>query len=108
MTKISTTIKDDNLRFLAKGIGPGVVDPVIEEALDEVVILARRLVRKRTGATERSIRKVGRGVQAGEAALWLEFGTRYMGPFPFLRPAFDEVMESLPRRIADRIRNSVR
>ena len=49
--------------------------------------IARSLVAVDTGATKRSIEVKGNEVSAGEAAIFLEFGTVRMEPQPFLRPA---------------------
>lgn len=49
--------------------------------------IARSIVAVDTGATKRSIEVQGNEVSAGEAAIYLEFGTVKMDAQPFLRPA---------------------
>jgi hypothetical protein len=65
-------------------------------ALENIATRARELVRVRTGATKDSIQvnEGEDGVEAGEAALFLEYGTVKMPAYPFLGPATSQVQDS--------------
>jgi len=65
--------------------------PKASEAIaEEVANSARDRVPVLTGETQASIETTPEGVQAGAAAIYLEFGTSRMAAQPFLRPAADE------------------
>ncbi len=69
--------------------------------------MARQLVHVDTGLTKSTIRIEDMGLDseviADGAALFLELGwhrgSRQIGPFPFLRPAFDMIWPTVPSRI---------
>jgi hypothetical protein len=75
-------------------------DAVRERALERIAEEARSRVRVDTGATQASIEVQGDTVQAGEAALFLEYGTVNMPAYPFLGPAATAVQASFAAEFA--------
>lgn len=73
------------------------VDPIVQDVADEVVALARSLVRVRTGKLRDSIR--ARKTRANNViveatqpyAVHVEYGTRHFSAKPFLGPAAEQV-----------------
>ncbi len=63
-------------------------------ALERIAEEARLRVRVDSGATQESIQVLDDTVDAGEAALFLEYGTVKMAAYPFLGPAADAVQRS--------------
>lgn len=107
---IDTTILTAGLDALIAE-SPQAAELGIYQANVQIAQLARTLVRVRTGYTKSTIRIEDTGLLESEviadgAALFLELGWharngRQVGPFPFLRPAFDAVWPSVPGLIGD-------
>jgi hypothetical protein len=75
-------------------------DAIKRRALERIAMEARARVRVKTGATKDSIQVTGDTVEAGEAALFLEYGTRNMPAYPFLGPAAATVQKSFAAEFA--------
>lgn len=69
-------------------------------ALERIAEEARSRVRVKSGDTKGSIEVVDDGVQAGFAALFLEYGTVNMPAYPFLGPSAKAVQESFATEFA--------
>jgi hypothetical protein len=75
-------------RFAALAAGSKLAAEAAEGVIKEhVAEVAESLVAVDTGETKDSIEITDEGVQAGGAALYLEFGTYKMSAQPFLTPA---------------------
>ena len=84
----------------------GFIEQGIEEAGRECVERAKELVPVRTGRLRDSIgmRRIGAGKIVVEAkapyAGYVEYGTRYMKPRPYMRPATREAYKKLRQKLA--------
>lgn len=86
--------------------------PAIEEMLKIVKVDAVRTVRSRTGKTRRSIDTMRSGLRGHIGSDWfvarfIEGGTKYMSPRPFLEPAVTknerQISEAILRALNDAI-----
>lgn len=91
-TVISDTVTPKLAAFAARLEGQ--VEPQLEGVGADMEGLARQLVHVRTGYLQSTIYHSVSGfvLELGATADYAgfnEFGTRWMGPFPFIRPALD-------------------
>ena len=96
--------------------------PALEEVADRVVELQKQIVHKDTHKLEEDIHKskvevdpvkkvasirIGPGKKTGWRAKFLEFGTRFMDAYPFVRPARSTVRPEVKPRIRKRLKKAV-
>ena len=79
------------------------IEGALERAADDLVARARALAPVETGELRDSIRASGSGMEVTVSAtaphaIYVEHGTRKMGPRPFMGPATDAVE---PKLVAD-------
>jgi HK97 gp10 family phage protein len=107
MLKFTVKSPFNRLPEMRKRLGPG-SDKIAEQCAEDIVSIAKSLVRVRTGALRDSIR--ARKTRAGNIvveatqpyAIHIEYGTRHFSAKPFLgpaaemvRPIFEERMKKL-------------
>jgi len=95
---------------------PGIIEKVKDRFLEEAGVIvegtAKRLAPVNTGNLRGSINRetfsdraeVGTNVEYAE---YVEYGTRFMGEQPYLRPAIDENRRNLMKRLAELVRAEI-
>jgi HK97 gp10 family phage protein len=73
-------------------------DELIDEIREKIIRRARQLVPVDTGKLQASIRMLGKYSVGSTVryAGFVEYGTRFMRAQPYMEPAIDDVMRTLP------------
>lgn len=106
-----------SLRRLSEGI-PNATKAALDTSLKLGVDRAKGIVPVRTGALQRSIHHEVKSAQQGDLvagdggsvdyAKIVEFGSRFRGPRPYLRPGSEITNKELPVKLSEEIRKLLR
>lgn len=105
---------DEYMKSMMEEPNLSVVDQTLDEASDIGVTESKRVVRVRTGYLKSTIEKISGGklkkgwIAGAYYSGFVEFGTKYMGPFPFMRPGAQKVVQWLQRMLPKKLDESMK